>query len=200
MKTFLRYISTAIFSVGLLASSGASAALIEFTTRAAFDAATTAQIVEPFTAPEGSYIALFSQTYNGINYPPFAYMIDPGYAPDLYQFGSGAILLLSNDTSLSFAPVSAFAADFAALGGDGSDITITIGGIEVVLATSPQELTFHGFISTTPFTSISLASAAELIVLDNVTRASAATGIPEPRSFALFALALAGLALARRRP
>ena len=198
MKTFPRQIAAAAVTAGLFACTSASAALIEFTSRAAFDAATSGQIVEPNSAPEGSYVSLGFSTYNGITYPGYAYMIDPAYSPVLYEFGTGPVLLLQNETSLSFAPVTAFAADFASLGDFGTDITITIDGIERVLSTSPQqELTFYGFISSTPFSSVSLRTDAQYIILDNVTRADAA--IPETGSFALFGLALAGCAWVRRR-
>ena len=200
MKNFRHYISVAALTAGLLASASATAALIQFTSRAAFDAATTGQIIEPNIAPENSYIPLGFVTYNGITYPGYAYMIDPGYEPDLYEYGTGPVLLLANDTSLSFSPVTAFAADFASLGDFGTDVTITINGETQVLTMSPrQELTFYGFISSSPFSSVSLSTDAELLILDNVTRANAIAAIPEPASFALFGLALAGLACTRRR-
>lgn len=96
-----------VLSSVLLASACAHAALIEYTSRAAFDTATTMRSMEPNQAPPNNYYFLGGQNFNGIQYPGFAYMIDAGYTPSLYEWGSGPVLLLASQSTLSFAPVTA---------------------------------------------------------------------------------------------
>lgn len=202
MKTSTLSILASVLTASLLACTSASATIIKFTSRAAFNAATTAQVVQPNFAPPGDFVDVSSATIGGISYPDPAFMIDPGLAPALYEFGTGPILLLQGTSSLTFGPVSAFAADFGTILPPAGPVTITIDGIAFVLATSSQpELTFYGFVSTTPFSSVSFFTAAQFLILDNVTLANPAgpASVPEPESLAMLGLGLAALAWSRRR-
>lgn len=190
-------------AAALTLSSAASAALLRFTDRDDFNNATTDRVVEPYAAPPGDFVSLSNATYNGIRYPEYAFMIDPGYA-DLYEWGTGPVLLLDRITTLTFAPTRAFAADFGTLN-RGSFVTVTIDGILTLVSTSDQpSLSFFGWVSDTAFTSVSFSTSAQFIVLDNVTRGAVDNVpppfvVPEPGSIALLGLSVLLLAHTRRR-
>ena len=198
-------LKAAAIAGALFASTLAHAALVTYTDRDAFDAATTLRSIEPNQAPPGSYYYVGGLDYNGIQYPGYAYFIDPAYQPDLYEWGSGAVLLLASETSLSFAPATAFAVDFGTLP-DGYPITVTIDGMSTVIGTPQQrQLTFYGWTSSTPFTQVTFSTGAQLLILDNVTRGYAQVGpppptqVPEPAPLAAIGLGLLGIAAGRRR-
>lgn len=206
MPSFITVLKAGIISGALLAGTGAHAALVEYTNRAAFDAATILRSTEPNVAPPGGYYYVGGLDYNGLQYPGYAYFIDPAYGPELYEWGSGAVLLLSaSESNLSFAPVTAFAADFGSLP-DGFSITVTIDGIATVIGTPQQrQLTFYGWTSSTPFSTVAFSTGAQYLILDNVTRGTAQdeppphTDIPEPAPLAVLGLGLLGMAAGRRR-
>lgn len=206
MPNFIKALKAGLIGGAMLASAGAHAALVEYTSRAAFDAATELRSIEPNQAPPGGFYFLGGQDYNGLQYPGFAYFVDPAYEPALYEWGSGAVLLLdASESALSFAPVTAFAADFGSLP-DGFAVTITIDGIATVIGTPQQrQLTFYGWTSSTPFSTVSFSTGAQYLILDNVTRGFALdqppphAEVPVPAPLPLIGLGLLGLAMGRRR-
>lgn len=200
----MKTISTLSAALGaLVLSSAANAALVRYTNIDEFNAATTSRVVDTYFAPANDFISLSNATLNGITYPEFAFMVDPGYAPNLYQWGTGAVLLLDRSATLSFAPTKAFAAGFGTLN-PGSNITVTIDGVQTLLSTSAQKnLSFYGWVSDTAFTSVTFSTAADYLILDNVTRAGVPnlpppTVIPEPGTLALMGLCIAFLTQRRR--
>ncbi len=201
----MKLITMLCAALGALAiSNAAQAAQVRYTSISDFNNATTNRLVEPNSAPAGDYTYVGFETVNGISYPDNAYMIDPGYAPDVYDWGSGAVLLLDGIAKLSFAPTHAFAADFGTLN-TGAPITVTINGVSTVVNTALEKrLTFYGWVSDTAFTSVSFSTPEQYLILDNVTRANSPNvpppvDIPEPGGVLLAGLAMALLAHRRRR-
>lgn len=205
MKTTIKRFCTFVFiGTAWLFSNVASAELIVFTSEAAFNAATTNRVVETNSAPPNGFIDVHNETIKGITYSNPAFMVDPGYQPELYDWGTGAVLLLGPVTQLGLPSVTAFAADFGTLF-QGASIIVTIDGIETEIDTLPRnEFSFYGFVSDTPFTSVSMRTAEQFIILDNITYGDEninppPIGVPEPSTMALFGIGAALLAR-RRRP
>lgn len=208
MKNILATTSALTLAVGLLASAPASANTVTYTTPAAFAAATTGATVETYTGitPAGTFTGVDGTTLDGISYSGgYAYVADPAFYPPYYDWGTGAVLLTDlapYSETLSFAPTTAFAADFGSIVpyGDTLSLASAVGTFSLVTQNYPT-LTFFGFTSDTAFSSVTISAASGYPILDNVTLGTAAetTAVPEPVSMALLGTGLAGLGLIRRK-
>ncbi|GGD00263.1 PEP-CTERM sorting domain-containing protein [Undibacterium terreum] len=156
-------------------------------------------------APPGGFAVLSDSTVGSITYSDNAYAVDPAFDGGGYNWGTGAVLLLSNPAPftpiLTFAPTKAFGALFGTVNDFQQDITVTIDGQSFLLSTGPfANWTFYGFISDTPFSTFSISAAnSALPILDNVFVGQASVAVPEPASLAMLGLGLLGIAIRRRQ-
>jgi hypothetical protein len=141
-----------------------------------------------------------------VDVSPFAYPPVPasfGNAlADIFVEGSSLTADLTFDTA-----VRAFFADFLYAGND-SELDLTLqfasgGSADVHVPGPGTDAASFGFVSTTDaITSIRFNNSVnDGFYVDNVSAAGASTvsGVPEPSTFALFGLGLAGLGLSRRK-
>lgn len=208
------------FALVVSGTGAVQAAETVYTTRAAFNAATTGQVVDTFgTASGASYVGAtpyvrpgYSITANDLylfNNNPNA---DPGQ--QWYSWGTGNVMFFKQNgvITLTFdAPITAFGIELGTLNQNypqpktfGYSIGIATPSSELNFITnSTQTLAFFGFTSTTAFSSITLYGGANnFTVFDNVTLASAATAaVPETATWLMMILGfgLIGAGLRSRR-
>ena len=184
--------------VAFLASLSAQAAVLTFTDRATFEAAVSGHTVDTLddladgrtdNIDRGAY-SINIQTFGcssgpnmcgdnstqGLHYPAYLWT----YGAGSFDFGS-AINAFGIDFGMYQQPI-------AQVSLNGQSYSSTNGG-------------FFGIIDTeNSFTTVSYAAGGSGSLFDNVTYSMAgASEVPEPGSIALFAIALAGVGVLRRR-
>lgn len=209
-------------------TSNFSSAFTTYSTRAAFNSATTTGVTDNFEGvaspssggignyafPSGTYTdpngITFSASTNGsvVNLN----ILDSTYVNGANQIGNkfGSDVLTSGTEALTvnFAPTTAFAIDLGAQGigftNTTATFTFTVAGQTQTVAYNGSGLNFFGFSSTTPFDTVVINSSANNRFYDNVTIASAAavSAAPEPGAWVLMlgGVGVMGLMLRRRRP
>ena len=187
-----------------VAGSSAPAAVTVYSTSASFNAAGGASL--PTQNFDGGPTGTTPIVVSGITSTSVSQTTQVSTA----LFGSGNSLQWSTNpagsTTLTFlTPITAFAADFFDVGTVGAT-TLTAAlnnGDNAVLFSGftggGGNQQFRGFISTTPFTSITFTNTAggDFVEIDNV-RFGAAT-VPEPATMAVFGLMAVGAFGVRRR-
>ncbi len=100
------------------------------------------------------------------------------------------------------APVIAFGADFRAINTTGAEVNFVFNGITVNIGQNNTYNGFFGFVSDTPFTSLTLTGGfGDGYSFDNVLTANAGPAVPEPATWAMMigGFALAGATMRRRK-
>jgi hypothetical protein len=178
----------AVTGTALLTVSNADAALVTYTSRAAFLAAITPTYDLTFDglAPPGGYTIVQGQTLGGITFSNTSGslgVIDPGYAPAYYQWGSAQSLLgyYYGDPTTGVLPV-----DTTAVGADVMVAEYLQGGIPYTL-TAEVSLK-DGSIHTLVVTTLSPPSRAFVGFTSDISIASIAFYTPDDSAIGLYPL------------
>jgi hypothetical protein len=191
----------------------AQAGLITFTSASAFDSAITSPTTFGFggVAPSGSFTPFTTYNSNGVAFTPVGvtvvdvtsanYYVSPVYPADFIVNGTASSTPAGMLLTL-LSPVTAIGFELGSL--DGGAITAAFStGDSAILDPSPTlgNVTFWGFTSTTPFSSVSLENSdlTPAVYVTSVTLAGAgSTTTPEPATAVLFGLGLITCAIFRR--
>jgi hypothetical protein len=212
-STVLREISWATAgaaAIGMTMVAGVmnpAEAITLFTNQAAFNAATQGLTTIDFEglASVNSFIFVPNPpglTQSGVNFtsPNTLFVVDPGYGPGFYDWGSGAVLSaqFGSGTIINAAlpsGVTAVGSDIFSFDSYASDFVINLStGDSVTVSSSDYPIrSFVGFTSDVDITSISFTATSGLTLIDNFTFGTTAS-TPEPTSV-LGLLALGGLGI-----
>lgn len=218
---YRRIVAATMFAFGLVAQS--NAAIITYTDRTAFGAATSGVTTIDFEAQNtaGSF-TFYGSGLNvaGVQFSAplssYLYVADPAAVNTAYQWGSGASLLFGSTNEGGNlviqlgAGVFSFGFDYMAQADQAPDATggliynIDVDGnaYSGTTANRPNR-EFFGITSDTAISQITLTMTntntfRALPIIDNVSFGNVASTVPEPGVLVLLGLGLAGLAAARR--
>ena len=186
----------------------ANAAVVEYTNRAQFIAATGPVTVETFDV--GKPTAFSYQTSGGTAYASVGKSDNPLYN---VNFSNQLFIYLQNvkgspsAITITFSvPIFSFGADFKSLNNSTPRTYATVGG--TTFDPLPIDPTFLGFVSETSFTSLMFTNRpggdrSDAFGLDNATfsRSALTAAVPEPASWAMMVggFGLVGMAMRRRK-
>lgn len=184
--------------IAFLASLSAQGAVLTFTDRAAFEAAVSGYTVDDLNDLNDGPMSTINRGAYNINIQSY------GCKSGAFQCGDNsaqgfqypAYLWTYNAGTFEFSnAINAFGINFGAYGQPMAQVSLN--GQAYSSATGG----FFGILDTSnTFTTINYSAGGSGSLLDNVSYATAAAAqVPEPGSIALFAIALGGIGLLRRR-
>jgi hypothetical protein len=206
------YAGASVF-LGLLLANAAQASVVEFTSRAAWNAAVPSSTTIPFNGGSSFTGGGTSLTAGGVNFSVAGgniYEISPSYYGA--SFGAGGFYSSSYlnwdyftpDVMTAILPSlhTAIGFDYAELAGRADTFTIGVGGQTFNVDTNTSKALFFGVTSTTPFSSFTIedlqAPGSRSInqgpypTIDNLSLSSISTA-PEPSTWAMLLIGFAGI-------